>query len=56
MRPLIAQCHLGLGKLYRRTGKQKQTKEHLNTATTMFREMEMEFWLAKAGTELKELQ
>jgi tetratricopeptide (TPR) repeat protein len=55
MRPLIAQCHLGLGKLYRRTGKQKQTKEHLNTATTMFREMEMEFWLEKAETELKGL-
>jgi hypothetical protein len=24
MRPLVAHCHLGLGKLYRRTGKQKQ--------------------------------
>jgi tetratricopeptide (TPR) repeat protein len=54
MRPLIAHCHLGLGKLYRRTGKQKQTKEHLNTATTLFREMEMEFWLEKAESELKD--
>ncbi len=55
MRPLIAHCHLGLGKLFGRTGKQKQTKEHLNTATTLFREMEMEFWMEKAKTELKEL-
>ena len=56
MRPLIAHCHLGLGKLYGRTGKQNQTKEHLNTAITMFREMEMEFWLKKAESELKDLQ
>src|SRR4030095_7307870 len=28
MRPLIAHCHLGLGKLYRRTGKREQAQEH----------------------------
>jgi len=39
-------CHLGLGKLYRRTGKQAQ--EHLTTATTMYREMGMTYWLEKA--------
>src|SRR5262249_54488830 len=32
MRPLQAHCHLGLGKLYRRTGKQAQAREHLTTA------------------------
>jgi hypothetical protein len=36
MRPLIAHCHLGLGKLYRRTGKRPQAQEHLATATTMY--------------------
>src|SRR5262245_18407262 len=41
MRPLIAHCHRGLGKLYRRTGKREQAQEHLTTATTMYREMEM---------------
>jgi hypothetical protein len=35
MRPLVAHCHLGLGKLYRRTGKREQAQEHLTTATTM---------------------
>ena len=35
MRPLVAHCHLGLGKLYRRTGKREQVQEHLTTATTM---------------------
>jgi tetratricopeptide (TPR) repeat protein len=48
MRPLIAHCHLGLGKLYRRTGKEDQAREHLTTATTMYREMDMRFWLEQA--------
>jgi tetratricopeptide (TPR) repeat protein len=45
MRPLIAQCNLGLGKLCRRMGKQHQAKEYLTTATAMMREMEMGLWL-----------
>ena len=48
MRPLVAHCHLGLGKLYRRTGKREQAREHLMTATTMYREMDMRFWLEQA--------
>ena len=53
MRPLIAHCHLGLGKLYRRTSKREQAQEHLTTATTMYREMGMRYWLeqAKAAAE-----
>jgi tetratricopeptide (TPR) repeat protein len=48
MRPLVAHCHLGLGKLYRRTGKREQDREHLTTAATMYREMDMRFWLEQA--------
>jgi hypothetical protein len=48
MRPLVAHCHLGLGKLYRRTGKRQEAQEHLITATTMYREMDMRFWLEQA--------
>jgi tetratricopeptide (TPR) repeat protein len=55
MRPLVAHCHLGLGKLYRRTGQPDQAQEHLTTATTMFREMDMRFWLEKAEAEMGEL-
>jgi tetratricopeptide (TPR) repeat protein len=55
MRPLVAHCHLGLGKLYRRTGKPQEAQEHLTTATTMYREMDMRFWLEQAGAELKGL-
>jgi tetratricopeptide (TPR) repeat protein len=52
MRPLVAHCHLGLGKLYRRTGKREQAQEQLTTATTMYREMGMTYWLEKAEKEL----
>ena len=48
MRPRIAHCHLGLGTLYRRTGKTDPTREHLTTATAMYREMGMTYWLEKA--------
>ena len=48
MRPLVAHCHLGLGKLYRRTGDAAKAEEHLTTAATMYREMGMGFWLEKA--------
>ena len=53
MRPLAAHCHLGLGKLYRATGKRKEAHESLAMATTMYREMDMRFWLAQAETELR---
>jgi tetratricopeptide (TPR) repeat protein len=52
MRPLVAHCHLGLGKLYRRTGRHEQARQHLTTATTMYREMDMRFWLERAEAEL----
>jgi len=55
MRPLVAHCHLGLGKLYRRTRKREQAQEHLTTATTMYREMGMTYWLEKAAAESAEL-
>jgi tetratricopeptide (TPR) repeat protein len=54
MRPLVAHCHLGLGKLYRRTRKREQAREHLATATTMYREMGMTYWLEQAEVELRQ--
>jgi tetratricopeptide (TPR) repeat protein len=47
MRPLVAHCHFGLGRLYRRTGKPEQAQEHLSTAMAMYGEMEMTYWLEK---------
>jgi len=43
MRPLVAHCHLGLGKLYDRTGDGAKAREHATMATTMYREMDMRF-------------
>ncbi len=56
MRPLVAHCHLGLGKLYRRTGKREQAQEHVATATTMYRDMGMTYWLPQAEAEMGQLQ
>jgi tetratricopeptide (TPR) repeat protein len=53
MRPLVAHCHLGLGKLYRRSGEPEQAREHLTTATAMYREMDMRFYLEQAEAELQ---
>jgi hypothetical protein len=53
MRPLVAHCHLGLGKLYHRTDNREQAQEHLTTATTMYRNMGMTYWLEKAESEME---
>ena len=53
MRPLVAHCHLGLGRLYGRTGKREQALQHLTTVTAMYGEMGMHFWLEKAQAELR---
>jgi len=47
MTPLVAHCHGGLGRLYRRTGNSEQAQEHLTTATAMYGEMGMTYWLEK---------
>jgi tetratricopeptide (TPR) repeat protein len=52
MRPLVAHCHLGLGNLYRQTGEGAKAEEHHTTATTLYREMGMTFWVEKADAEL----
>jgi hypothetical protein len=53
MRPLVAHCHLDLGKLYHRTDKREQAQQHLTTATTMYREMGTTYWLEKAEAEIQ---
>ncbi len=55
MRPLVAHCHLGLSKLYRRTGNRQEAQEPLTVATTMYRQMGMRFWFEQAEAELREL-
>jgi hypothetical protein len=53
VRPLVAHCDLGLGKLYAHADKLEPAHEHLMTATTMYREMDMRFWLEKEEAEMR---
>jgi hypothetical protein len=55
MRPQVAHCHPGLGKLHRRAGDREQAQEHLTTAMGMYREMGMTYWLEQAEAELRQL-
>ena len=55
MRPLVAHCHVGLGRLARRAGRPEQAQEHLSAAAAMWREMDMRFWLEQAEAEMRGL-
>ena len=44
--------HLGLGKLYRRTGRSDEARAELATAVAMLSEMGMAFWLPKTERAL----
>ena len=41
MRPLIAHCHAGLGRLFLRTGELHAAETHAATAAALYREMGM---------------
>jgi class 3 adenylate cyclase/tetratricopeptide (TPR) repeat protein len=56
MTPLVAHCHLGLGKLYRRTGKRTRAQKHVTTATAIYRDTGMTYWLEQAEAEMRQLQ
>ena len=55
MRPLIAHCHVGLGKLYRRVGDRERAKRHLTDGVAMMRAMEMGLWLENAEAEFQKI-
>jgi len=54
-RPVVAHCHLGLGKLYRSASNRYQAREHLTTATTMYRDMDMRSWREQAEAAIAEV-
>jgi tetratricopeptide (TPR) repeat protein len=56
MRPLAAHCHLGLGTLHQKIGRDDEAQGELATAAEMYRSMEMPFWLAKAESALAGVQ
>ena len=55
LRPLVAHCHFGLGKVYLQTSKRDEAREHFTSATTMYGEMDMQFWLTRAEVEMRGL-
>jgi tetratricopeptide (TPR) repeat protein len=55
MRPLMAHCHLGLGRLYSQTGRGEQARAELSTAIGLYRAMDMTFWLPQAEAALAQV-
>ena len=56
MRPLQAQCHLGLGTLYAQTGQRQQAHAALSAAIDLYRAMDMIFWLSQAEAALAQVE
>jgi DNA-binding SARP family transcriptional activator/tetratricopeptide (TPR) repeat protein len=51
MRPLLAHCHFGLGRLYQATGKHPDAREHVAAAAILYRDMGMTYWLDRLETD-----
>ena len=56
MRPLVAHCHCGLGKLYARLGQRQQARSELSAAIEMYQSMEMTFWTPQTETALAQME
>jgi class 3 adenylate cyclase/tetratricopeptide (TPR) repeat protein len=52
MRPLVAHCHLGIGRLRQQADDHPTAADHLSRAATMYRDMEMRLWLDQATAAL----
>jgi tetratricopeptide (TPR) repeat protein len=55
MQPLVAHCHLGLGRLHRHASQRQEARRHLTTAAAMYRGMDMQLWLERAEAAMREL-
>jgi tetratricopeptide (TPR) repeat protein len=56
MRPLVAHCHLGLGRLSLKLGMGEQAHGELSAAIALYRAMEMRFWVPQAEAALAEVE
>jgi tetratricopeptide (TPR) repeat protein len=56
MRPLQAHCHRGLGMLYAKVDQREQARTELSAAITMYRAMDMTFWLPQAEAALAQVE
>jgi len=55
MRPLTGLGRLRLGRLFAAVDSPKQSREHLEAAESLFRELGMDFWMAQSTAELSRL-
>jgi tetratricopeptide (TPR) repeat protein len=55
MRPLQAHCHFGLGTLYAKIGRTEHARAELSTAITLYRAMDMTFWMPQAEAALAQI-
>ena len=56
MRPLVAHCHHGLGRLYGQTDRGAPARAALSTAIELYRTMDMTFWLPQAEATLAQVE
>jgi class 3 adenylate cyclase len=56
MRPLVAHCHLGLGKLYAQVERPEQAQIELSAAIELYRAMDMTFWLPQTEAVLARVE
>jgi tetratricopeptide (TPR) repeat protein len=55
MRPLVAHCHRGLGRLCAMTGRREQARTALSTAIALYHAMDMTFWLPQTEAALAQV-
>ena len=53
MAPLVAHCHLDLASLRARSGEMARAEQAVTTAVTMFRDLDMPTWRARAESALR---
>lgn len=51
MRPIAAHCHFSLGTVYRRIDNREHARENFMIATTMYRDMDMGYWLTQCDAQ-----
>ena len=56
MRPLLAHCRRSLGILYAQRGLREQAQAELSTAITLYRAMEMTFWVPPTTAALTHME
>ena len=55
LRPLLARCHIGIGRVHLRMDDPANARKHLTTGLDMFRAMQMRYWPESAAAQMAKL-